>query len=233
MCGTNFPYTRSSWTAYKAEVKVTLRPTVSRPVCLGIKHPSGVYNNIFITVGQLRVCWCGALSLTRGRVENLYSVQCSRFLLTSDLQMYNIRGYLIVSEHRLYRVTPLKTPFGLLIPLLQSQSHVTTFTHNYLVRGYAFTQLTITYTFVTTITYDTLALADFSAINYCLELSQTLHLNTSKPSPRSYSANSLLLKHWFLHSHSGNCFLKTALVELLPKTNCLDISIPLINPQSY
>jgi hypothetical protein len=48
---------------------------------------------------------------------------------------------LIFSDHQLYRVTPLKTPFGLLIPLLQSQSHITTITHNYLLRCDAFTQL--------------------------------------------------------------------------------------------
>jgi hypothetical protein len=40
-------------------------------VCLGIKHPSVAYEQIFITVGQLRVCWCGALSLMRGRVCRL------------------------------------------------------------------------------------------------------------------------------------------------------------------
>jgi hypothetical protein len=45
--------------------------SVSRPVCLGIKHPVGLTTRIFITVRQLRVCWCGALSQTRGRVCRL------------------------------------------------------------------------------------------------------------------------------------------------------------------
>jgi hypothetical protein len=52
-------------------LSLMLRPTVTQPVCLGIKHPSGAYDQIFITVRQLRVCWCGALSLTRGRVCRL------------------------------------------------------------------------------------------------------------------------------------------------------------------
>jgi hypothetical protein len=52
-------------------LSLILRPTVSQPVRLGIKHLSGAYDQISITVIHLRVCWCGALSLSRGRVCRL------------------------------------------------------------------------------------------------------------------------------------------------------------------
>jgi hypothetical protein len=56
---------------YILQVEVHLRPTVSRPVCLGVGLPYGAHDQIFFSVWRLRVSWCEAPSLTRGRVCNL------------------------------------------------------------------------------------------------------------------------------------------------------------------
>jgi hypothetical protein len=84
------------WMGFK--FKVMLRPTVSRPVCLGIKHPSGAYDQIFITVRQLRVCWCGALTLKRERVCRLQLLLslASAVILWSDSR--RTRDHILLSQ---------------------------------------------------------------------------------------------------------------------------------------
>jgi hypothetical protein len=67
-CPTNIPQLNCS----KSDVSLMLRPTVSRPVCLGIKRPSEGYDQIVIIAWQLLVCWYGAFSLTRGRACRLH-----------------------------------------------------------------------------------------------------------------------------------------------------------------
>jgi hypothetical protein len=65
-----------------------------------MKHPSGAYDQIFITVTQLRVCWCGALSLTRGRV---CSLQLLLVLASSDIlgsKSLGTRDHILLSQFR-------------------------------------------------------------------------------------------------------------------------------------
>jgi hypothetical protein len=79
-------------------LSLILRPTVSRSICCGIKHPSGAYDQIFITPWQLRFCFCGAPSLTRGRVCLLYMLLslASAVLLGSEFLHVDSAGVLII-----------------------------------------------------------------------------------------------------------------------------------------
>jgi hypothetical protein len=61
---------KASW-----NTEVNLRPTVSRPDCLGVRHPPGTRDEFFflleISFRQLRVYYFVAPSLTKGQVCNL------------------------------------------------------------------------------------------------------------------------------------------------------------------
>jgi hypothetical protein len=79
-------------------LSLMLRPTVSQPVYLGIKHPSGAYDQIFITVTQLRVCWYGALSLTRGRVCRLQLPLALTSALILGSESHRTRDHILLSQ---------------------------------------------------------------------------------------------------------------------------------------
>jgi hypothetical protein len=79
-----------------------LRPTVSRPVCLGLKHPSGAYDQIFITCVTVAVLF---LLGTRSDERSGLSFVCAAGPFQRSLSRvrvpWDLRPYFIVSQLRL------------------------------------------------------------------------------------------------------------------------------------
>jgi hypothetical protein len=63
----------------------------------------GAYDQNFITVRQLRVCWCEALSLTRGRVCRLQFllVLASAVIFHDHILLFQIRDFLLIASYDL------------------------------------------------------------------------------------------------------------------------------------
>jgi hypothetical protein len=103
-----------SMPTHSLSLSLLLRPTVSRPVCLGAKHPSGAYDQIFITCVTVTVLFLwGALSDERSGLSFVCAAgPCQRSLSRVRIP-WDLRPY--------FTVTHLRLPFRRLLRLAGSR----------------------------------------------------------------------------------------------------------------
>jgi hypothetical protein len=103
---TNSTILELSW----VELSFILRPTVSRPVCLRIKHPFGAYDQIFITCVTVVVLFLwGALSDERTGLSFIYAAGPCQSNLSLVQVPWDSRPYFTVSDLRLPFSSPPTT----------------------------------------------------------------------------------------------------------------------------
>jgi hypothetical protein len=64
------------------------------------KAPFWTYDHIFITIRQLRVCWCGALCQSRGRVYRLQLILALTSAVIFRSQSHGTRDHILLSQVR-------------------------------------------------------------------------------------------------------------------------------------
>jgi hypothetical protein len=87
-----------------------LRPTVSRPVCLGAKHTSGAYDQIFITCVTVTVLFLwGVLSDERSGLSFVCAAGPGQRNLSRVQVPWDLRPYFTQSDLRLPFSSPPMT----------------------------------------------------------------------------------------------------------------------------
>jgi hypothetical protein len=89
----------SACTTHKVKVKVTLRLTVCQSVCLGVEpHLELMTRYLAIAVWLLRSFFCGAPSLTRGRVCLLYMLLSLPKAVFLGSESFDTRDHILLSQ---------------------------------------------------------------------------------------------------------------------------------------